>query len=52
MTRNSFDFIKINGVNARNVPIVRSPSLTALDNLKKQKEDAFNKKHKFGEVPK
>lgn len=52
LTRNSFDFIKINGVNARNVPIVRSPSLTALDNLKKQKEDAFNKKHKFGEVPK
>ncbi|XP_033752659.1 enkurin domain-containing protein 1-like [Pecten maximus] len=52
MTRNNFDFIKINGVNAKRAPVVRSPSLTALDDLKKSRDEEFTQRHKFGEVPK
>lgn len=48
--RNNFDFIKINGINARHSGIVRSPSLTALDDLKKKHEDELNNYQK-GKVP-
>jgi len=51
LNRNDFNFIKINGINARRSKVPRSPSLTALDDLKKQQEEEYNK-HKFGAVPK
>jgi len=50
LTRNNFDFIKINGRAVRHSGMARAPSLTALDDLKKKQEDEF-KKHRKGEVP-
>ncbi|KAH3863580.1 enkurin domain-containing protein 1-like isoform X1 [Dreissena polymorpha] len=50
LKRNNFDFIKINGKAVKNTTMVRSPSLTALDDLKKKQEEEY-KQHKKGEVP-
>ena len=50
LQRNSFDFIKINGITAKHVKVPRSPSLTALDDLKKKQEEEYSK-HKKGQVP-
>lgn len=50
LVHNNFDFIKINGQSVKHTHMVRSPSLTALDDLKKKQEEEF-KRHKKGEVP-
>ena len=50
LVRNDFDFITLNGRAVKHPQVVRAPSLTALDDLKKKQEDEF-KKHKTGEVP-
>lgn len=47
---NNYDFIKINGIAARQGKMTRAPSLTALDDLKKKQEEEL-KKYKKGEVP-
>lgn len=49
--RNDVDFIKTNGMAARHVGMKRSPSLTALDDLKK-KQDEEEKRYQRGQVPK
>ena len=50
MVRNDIDFIRVNGRAARQGQVPRSPSLTALDDLKKKQEDEY-RRHKKGEVP-
>lgn len=50
LMRNDIDFIKVNGRAARQGQVPRSPSLTALDDLKKRQEEEY-KRHKKGEVP-
>ncbi|KAL8623926.1 hypothetical protein ACOMHN_054267 [Nucella lapillus] len=50
MVRHNFDFIKINGRNARNSQMQRSASVTALDDLKKKDEDSMNS-YTRGDVP-
>ena len=50
MIRHEFDFIKVNGRNARNAKIPRAASATALDNLKKKDEEAMTD-YSMGEVP-
>ena len=51
LKRNDFDFVKMNGMAARHAGMRRSPSLTALDDLKKRQEDTQTN-YKKGEVPK
>lgn len=51
LVRNNFDFIKINGQAVKNTRMQRSPSLTALDDLKKKQEEE-QKNYKKGSVPK
>ncbi|KAK3091946.1 hypothetical protein FSP39_023897 [Pinctada imbricata] len=50
LQRHNFDFIKINGITAKHAKIPRSPSLTALDDLKKKREEEYSR-HKSGQVP-
>lgn len=50
MVRHNFDFIKINGRNARHSQMQRSASVTALDELKKKDEEAMMNYNK-GDVP-
>lgn len=50
LIRHDWDFIKVNGINAKRVGIPRPPSLTALDDYKKRQEELLNH-HQFGEVP-
>ena len=49
--RKDVDFIKVNGRSVKSASMKRSPSLTALDDLKKKKEDE-EKNYKKGTVPK
>ncbi|XP_062614241.1 enkurin domain-containing protein 1-like [Saccostrea cucullata] len=49
--RNNLDFIKINGISAKHQMMKRSPSVNALDELKKKEEEEYGK-HQRGEVPK
>lgn len=49
--RNNIDFIRVNGVSAKRQTMKRSPSVNALDELKKKEEEEYNK-HRKGEVPK
>ena len=51
LVRRDLDFIKINGIGARKYRIPRSPSLSALDDVKKQSEEK-NNTYRKGEVPK
>lgn len=51
LVRRDLDFIKINGIGARKYRIPRSPSLSALDDVKKQLEEK-NNTYRKGEVPK
>lgn len=51
LVRRELDFIKINGIGARKYRIPRSPSLTALDDMKKASDDK-NNVYRKGEVPK
>lgn len=51
LIRRDVDFIKLNGNAVKHVPMVRSPSLTALDELKKKAEDEEHN-YKRGRVPK
>ncbi|XP_076072556.1 enkurin domain-containing protein 1-like [Mytilus galloprovincialis] len=50
LTRHNFDFIKVNGIAARNSRMYKSPSLTNLDELKKKQDDEL-KRYKKGVVP-
>lgn len=50
LVRNNFDFIKVNGRNARHCQMTRAPSLTALDDLKKKDEERMSD-YMRGEVP-
>lgn len=50
LTRHNFDFIKVNGIAAKNSKIFKSPSLTNLDELKKKQDDEL-KRYKKGVVP-
>ncbi|XP_076459352.1 enkurin domain-containing protein 1-like [Babylonia areolata] len=50
MVRHNFDFIKINGRNARHATMPRAASVTALDELKKKEEEAMTNYTK-GDVP-
>ncbi|XP_052071596.1 enkurin domain-containing protein 1-like [Mytilus californianus] len=50
LTRHNFDFIKVNGIAARNSKMFKSPSLTNLDELKKKQDDEL-KRYKKGVVP-
>ncbi|XP_059170071.1 enkurin domain-containing protein 1-like [Physella acuta] len=50
MIRHNFDFIKVNGINAKHSGVHRAPSLTALDDLKKRQQDLLSH-HQFGAVP-
>lgn len=49
--RNNIDFIRVNGISAKRQTMKRSPSVNALDELKKKEEEEYNK-HRKGEVPK
>ena len=51
LKRNEIDFVKTNGRAARYGEMRRSPSATAIDDLKKKKEDEINSYRK-GQVPK
>ncbi|XP_013399062.1 enkurin domain-containing protein 1-like [Lingula anatina] len=51
LKRNNFDFIRINGHNAKYSQMKRAPSLTALDDLKKKKEEELQQ-YERGKVPK
>lgn len=51
IARRDLDFIKLNGRAVKHANMKRSPSLTALDDLKKKQEDN-EKGYKRGEVPK
>lgn len=50
LTRHNFDFIKVNGISAKKAKIVKSPSLTNLDELKKKQEEELHR-YKKGVVP-
>ncbi|KAK7003681.1 enkurin domain-containing protein 1 [Biomphalaria glabrata] len=50
LIRHNWDFIKVNGINAKKASLNRPHSLTALDDSKKRQEDLLNNYH-FGEVP-
>ena len=50
MVRHNFDFIKVNGRNAKYSQVPRASSVTALDQLKKKDEEAMADYCK-GEVP-
>lgn len=50
LTRHNFDFIKVNGIAAKNSKMFKSPSLTNLDELKKKQDDEL-KRYKKGVVP-
>lgn len=50
VTRHNFDFIKVNGIQARKSKMFKSPSLTNLDELKK-KQDEELQRYKKGVVP-
>ncbi|KAK0043795.1 enkurin domain-containing protein 1 [Biomphalaria pfeifferi] len=50
LIRHNWDFIKVNGINAKRASLNRPHSLTALDDSKKRQEDLLNNYH-FGEVP-
>ena len=50
MVRNDFNFIKVNGRNAKYYQMQRASSVTALDELKKKDEEAMADYCK-GEVP-
>lgn len=51
MIRHNFDFIKVNGRNARHFQTHRAPSLSSLDDLKKKDEEQLAD-YCRGEVPK
>ncbi|XP_050390800.1 enkurin domain-containing protein 1 [Patella vulgata] len=51
LVRNNFDFIKVNGIGAKHGKLHKSPSLTALDDLKNKQERELTDYHR-GEVPK
>ncbi|XP_005101585.1 enkurin domain-containing protein 1 [Aplysia californica] len=50
LMRNDFDFIKVNGVNAKRAAISRPPSATTMDDYKRRQEDLLQS-HEYGEVP-
>lgn len=50
LIRRDIDFVKLNGMTAKKMPMKRSPSLTALDDLKK-KHDENEKNYQKGVVP-
>jgi hypothetical protein len=50
VTRHNFDFIKVNGIQARKSKMFKSPSLTNLDELKKKQEEELQR-YKKGVVP-
>jgi len=50
LKRNNIDFVKLNGTAARHSNMRRSPSLTALDDLKKKQDDA-KQNYRKGTVP-
>jgi hypothetical protein len=49
--RNDVDFIRVNGISAKHQTMKRSPSVNALDELKKKEEEEYSK-HRRGAVPK
>ena len=51
IVRHDIDFVKVNGCAAKRFQIKKSPSMTALDDVKKQ-VDTDEKMHRKGEVPK
>ncbi|ESO87048.1 hypothetical protein LOTGIDRAFT_210448 [Lottia gigantea] len=51
LIRNDVDFIKVNGVSVKHGTMFKSPSLTALDELKDKQDKEMQNYHK-GEVPK
>ncbi|CAG5132510.1 unnamed protein product [Candidula unifasciata] len=50
LIRHDFDFIKVNGVNAKKATLPRPQSLTSLDNFKKRQEELLSH-HEMGKVP-
>lgn len=50
MIRNSFDFIKINGINAKRNNLERPPSSAEQEHHQRRQEEHFQS-HPFGEVP-
>lgn len=50
MVRHNFDFIKVNGRNAKHSQVLRPASVTALDSLKKKDEEVMAD-YSMGEVP-
>ncbi len=48
--KKDLDFVRINSRGAKNVPFRRAPSVTALDEQKKQQEEKLSS-YKRGEVP-
>lgn len=51
LQRHDIDFVKLNGMTAKRIPMRRSPSLTQLDDLKKKHADDISQ-YQRGEVPK
>ncbi|BFZ02734.1 hypothetical protein BsWGS_05773 [Bradybaena similaris] len=50
LIRHDFDFIKVNGINAKRATLQRPQSLTSLDNFKKRQEELLSH-HEKGKVP-
>lgn len=50
LQRNSFDFIKVNGINAKRSAISRAPTAMSIDNHQRRQNDLLNS-HQFGAVP-
>jgi len=50
LQRNDFDFIKVNGVNARRSNVARPPSACSQDNNRRRKDELLQS-HEFGQVP-
>uniref|UniRef100_A0A0B7A794 Enkurin domain-containing protein n=1 Tax=Arion vulgaris TaxID=1028688 RepID=A0A0B7A794_9EUPU len=50
LIRNNFDFIKVNGINAKRTTLQRPLSASALDNHKKRQDELLSQHH-IGEIP-
>jgi len=50
LQRNNFNFIKVNGVNARRSSVSRAPTAMSIDNHKRRQNELLES-HQFGEVP-
>ncbi|GFN86298.1 enkurin domain-containing protein 1-like [Plakobranchus ocellatus] len=50
LVRNNFDFIKVNGINARRHAVQRPPSATSVDDYRRRQDELLSH-HQFGEVP-